>query len=308
MRLMGLRAGSLHRAKHRGALAAIVVAASLISACGGNATAETTHARSSVARAPSTTGAATTMPSSTTGPRHRAQGGGRLGAPAVPGTRRLQIRHVPLTTQNWVTYDFSTTASTVTASAPAGLVDPNIREVFWRDDAVPERNAQSCISWAETSSSVKGEPIQPGLAMRIASVGPRNEGIKAITLTENIVYAGVWMFNVHVWDTRLPVPMTLVRTFDVSHVVGRITNVDGRAQNLMVKPPWHLCAQARGNEFRFKVWTQDNPEPSWNDPQKVFTTPLPPGWDHAGYSGGYIGHLHANQSATATGELATPLD
>ena len=219
----------------------------------------------------------------------------------------MQIRHASLTTQNWATYDYVTSPTTVTASMPDGLTDANMREIFWRVDTEPAVDEQICITWSETSESVEGEPIQPGLAMRIASVGRWNEGVRAVTLTENIMYAGTWLFNVHVWDTRFPVPMTLVKTFDVSRVVGRIAHVDGVAANFMAQPPWHLCGRTEGDTFRFKVWTQNNPEPPWSDPHQVFAVQLPPGWDHAGYSGGYIGHLRPGQSATATAERPTPI-
>jgi hypothetical protein len=228
--------------------------------------------------------------------------------PVEPEQPRVQVNHATLTTQNWSTYDYVTGARTVTASMPPGVTDPNIREVFWRADTTPAVDEQICVTWNETSETAAGEPIQPGLAMRIASVGAHNEGIRAVTLTENVVYAGIWLFNVHVWDSRRMVPMTLLQTFDVSRVVGRIANVDGRAANFMVQPPWHLCGRTEGNTFRFKVWTQKNPEPSWNDPHQVFSVQLPAGWEYAGYSGGYIGHLHPGQSATATAELPTPIE
>lgn len=227
-------------------------------------------------------------------------GGGRLAAPIEPGTPLVQLAHASLTTRNWATYDYTTGPETVTASMPAGVTDPNIREVFWRADADPVVDGQTCVTWQETSESVEGEPIQPGLAMRVASVGADNGGLRAVTLTENVLYAGTWLFNVHVWDTRSLVPMTLVKTFDVSRVVGRIAKVDGRADNSMVQPPWHLCARTSGDTFTFKVWTQNNREPSWSNPRQVFSVQLPAGWTYPGYSGGYIGHLHPGQHATAT--------
>ncbi|HET8929902.1 MAG TPA: hypothetical protein VFN21_04510 [Acidimicrobiales bacterium] len=259
--------------------------------------------------ASSTSHASTSAPHSQIHETPAVQNGqGRLAAPVEPGSRRVQLKHATLTTKNWATYDYVTGTDTVTASMPPGVTDANIREVFWRADAEPARSEQVCVTWQETSESVEGDPIQPGLAMRIASVGSGNEGIRAVTLTENVVYAGTWLFNVHVWDSRQAVPMALLQTFDVSRVVGRIANVDGRAANFMVQPPWHLCGRTFGNTFTFKVWTQDNPEPSWDDPHQVFSVELPAGWDYAGYSGGYIGHLHPGQSATATAELPTAID
>ncbi len=275
--------------------------------CGSEAnraTESTTGARAHSSVTVATTTVATTDPEPHLTSHN---GGGRLAAPLDPAVEPLQIRHASLTTQNWATYDYQVGTDTVTASMPAGVTDPNIREVFWRADTEPAVDDQTCITWDQTSASVQGGPIQPGLAMRIASVGAHNEGLRAVTLTENVLYAGTWLFNVHVWDTRFPVPMKLLRTFDVSRVVGRIATIDGRATNLMVQPPWHLCGRIVGDTFTFKVWTRDNPEPSWQNPHQVFSVQLPPGWDYAGYSGGYIGHLHPGQSATATAELPTPI-
>lgn len=233
--------------------------------------------------------------------RHAPSGhqGGKLAAHLPDEDAALPVAHAPLTTQSWVTYGFATEQNRVTASAPAGLTDSNIREVFWRPDEQPTNDQSACITWDTTADSVEGQPIQPGLALRIASTGPQNQGLRAITLTENIAYAGTWLFNVHIWDTTQPQPMALLGTFDASGVVGRVSRIGGRTDDSMAQPPWHLCAQALGDLFRFKVWTGNDSEPDWNDPARVFSVTLPPGWAYVGYTGGYIGHLHPGQSATA---------
>jgi len=307
---MSARAG-IRRGRNRGILGVVLAGAMVATSCGSVANRATTSSTTTttVTSRASVAEAATTVAPGDPEP-HRAShnGGGRLAAPLDPAGEPIWIHHASLTTQNWATYDYQVSGDSVTASMPARITDPNVREVFWRVDTEPAVDEQTCITWDQTSESVEGEPIQPGLALRIASVGSRNEGLRAVTLTENVLYAGTWLFNVHVWDTRSPVPMTLLKTFDVSGVVGRIANVDGRAANYMVQPPWHLCGRVVGDTFTFKVWTQDNPEPSWQNPNQVFSVQLPPGWVYAGYSGGYIGHLHPGQSATATAELPTPID
>lgn len=283
----------------------ITVACTLLAGCASGAATTQGSATTRVPAITATHTSPTTNPARPSGTR--GNGGGRLAVPSRAEVPPVQIKHASLTTENWATYDYSVTADSVTATAPADLTDVNVREVFWRTDAVPARDQQTCTTWSETTASVDGGPIQPGLAMRIASVGRHNEGLRAITVTENVIYAGAWMFNVHVWDTTRPVPMTMLRTFDVSKIVGRLAVVDGHVDNLMAKPPWHVCGRTEGSTFSFKVWTGDNPEPSWNDPTRVFRVTLPAGWDYSGFSGGYIGHLRPGQFATATAEPATTL-
>ncbi|MBS1847563.1 MAG: hypothetical protein JST73_04735 [Actinobacteria bacterium] len=248
---------------------------------------------------------------STSNPNHDAGGThqGRLGAPTDTLSAPLDIRHAALTAQNWATYDYSTDATTVTATAPPQLTDTNVREIFWRTDEVPAADEQACVTWNETAASVPGPPIQPGLAMRIASIGPHNEGVKAVSVTENVIYAGVWVFNVHVWDTtNTQQPFTQIGSFDLSSVMGKVWfDSNGVSHSTLAAPPLHICGRTAGNTFSFKVWANDEPEPSWSDPGRVRAVFLPPGWDYAGYSGGYIGHLHAGQAATATAELPTAL-
>lgn len=301
--LMGLGAATRRHARGMILVVCLAVGTSCASA---PATSTGTTTRDVSVTAPRTS---TRGPQNEGGPKSEVhKGGGRLAAPVAPDVDPVRIRHASLTTQNWATYDYAEGIDTVTASMPPGVTDANIREVFWRADVEPAYDEQICVTWEETSESVEGDPIQPGLAMRVASVGADNEGIRAVTLTENVLYAGTWLFNVHVWDSRQAVPMVLLKTFDASGVVGRIASVDGRATNSMAKPPWHLCGRTTGNRFTFKVWTQDNPEPRWDDPHQVFSVELPAGWDYAGYSGGYIGHLHPGQSATATAERPTAID
>ncbi len=285
-------------------LACVLIAASCATSAGGDAQRPT--AGSALNSTVATTAASdpTSAPGAE-GTRGASGAGGRLAAPSEPEPPALQIRSASLTSEDGTRYAYLTGAQTVTAAMPPEATDGNIREVFWLADTQPARDAESCISWAETADPVVGNAMQPGLAMRIASVGPYNEGLRAITVTVNVVFAGSWLFNVHVWDTRSKVPMTLLETFDVSGVVGRIANVDGRPASFMVEPPWHLCGRTQGSVFSFKVWTQNDPEPGWDDADHVFDVFLPPGWDHVGYSGGYIGHLHPGQAATATPHLDT---
>lgn len=211
----------------------------------------------------------------------------------------LEIRHASLTTTNHQTFGYLTGPDSVTITAPDDLDDPNVRELFWTTDVGPVRDGQACTTWDTPFAGHDGAPLQPGLAMRIASSGPGNERIRAVTITENVWGHGTWLFNVHVWDTALPTPMMPLATWNLADVVAPGAEFSGSEPPRFITPPWHLCGRTEGNVIDFKVWADGTAEPSWSDPGRVFSTVLPPGWDHAGYSGGYIGHMHVGQTATA---------
>lgn len=199
---------------------------------------------------------------------------------------------------------------TATASPPA---DSTIREAFWHRDTPFTADQETCVTWNDTAAAAgladQALP-QPGLAMRIAPTGDHNEGIKAITVTENTWYAAAWIFNVHVWNSLNPgAPFVLVAQFDLSPIVGKAWLDDaGDLHSTLVPPPWHVCAQTHGSQLTFKVWTgTDDPEPAWDDPTNVFSTTLPNGWDYPGFAGGYAGHLHDGQSLTFSDFSSIPL-
>lgn len=219
------------------------------------------------------------------------------GCKPVFGSVSGPVHRGTLTSAKGMTYRYTGAASTLQV-VPGSPADENVREVFWNDDTEWAADQEACARWDTVGNSVDGGPIQPGLALRIAPAHADNTGIKAVTVTENVWYYGVWLFNVHVWNSKnTAAPFTLVRSFDLSSLVGKITVVDGTTIDTMVAPPWYVCARAIGRTFSFMVWTGSNPRPSWNDPTHVFTTTLPAGWDQAGYAGGYIGHVRAGQSA-----------
>ncbi len=226
----------------------------------------------------------------------------------VFGTAAGPIRHGTLTSNSGNQYTFTADDSTVTAAAPSPS-DPSIREAFWRTNTPYYDDQQACITWQTTAASQGGDPVQPGLAMRIAPTGVDGKGIKAITVTENVWASAAWIFNVHTWDTtRSGSPFSLVGQFDLwDLVVTSTVDENGNVQRAWVPPPWYVCARTLGNQFVFKLWTGSNPEPGWDDPTHVFTTTLPDGWDYPGYSGGYIGHLHQGQSASFSRVRTMPL-
>lgn len=215
-----------------------------------------------------------------------------------PPRRDIELDHGALTSQDWQSYGYRTDGDSVTISAPGELDDTNVREVFWPAAGAPHRDDQVCLSWDTDFDFGDDPPLQPGIALRIESTGDQNQGLRAITVTENIWLFGVWLFNVHVWDTLQPQPMTLLHTWDLSEVVAPGASGREFRDYKFVEPPWNMCGRTDGDVVSFKVWAQSEREPSWDDPRRVFSTPLPPGWDNVGYFGGYIGHLHPGQSAT----------
>ncbi len=213
------------------------------------------------------------------------------------GTPSGPVRHATLTATQGLSYRYVGDDVSVTANADAPFPDGNVREVFWRDQSVWDANPSECMTWNTTAGSTS-QIMQPGVAVRIAPTGPDNAGVKAVTVTENIWSYGVWLFNVHVWDSTQAAPFTLIETFDLSSIVGKVWKDEaGAIQSTLVAPPWHVCAAAYGNQFSFKVWTGTNPEPAWDDTTHVFTTTLPDGWDYPGAAGGYIGHLKEGMQA-----------
>jgi hypothetical protein len=208
------------------------------------------------------------------------------------------------------TYQGTTDGATISVFATAAPVDASNREAFWLADSPWYADQETCETWNTPQSLSQFSPFQPGIATRIAPTGANNEGIKAVTVTQNVWLGGLWKFNVHVWDsTNAAAPYTLIQTFDLAPILGRIEfGTDGSIQaSTLAPPPWHICVQTQGNALRFKVWTGVDEEPGWTDPDHVFATTLPDGWDYPGYAGGYIGHLHDGQSMNFTDLTSTPL-
>lgn len=107
-------------------------------------------------------------------------------------------------------------------------------------------------------ASVGGEPVQSGIAMRITQTGEHDEGNKAITVTEHVWQYGVWIFNVHVWDsTDATNPFTLVGQFDLNSIVGKfVVDENGDLTSRPLPPPWSICAQTQADQISFRVWTR----------------------------------------------------
>ncbi len=223
------------------------------------------------------------------------------GCDPVIGSASGPARHATLTSASGMKYRYAGSRTGLFAIPGTPTWDTNVREVFWYPDSKFAADQQACMTWNIVAGETRPGLLQPGVALRIAPVTADNKGVKAVTVTQNIYFAGIWMFNVHVWNSLDSAhPFTQIANFDLSPVVGSLI---GSAAP-MVRSPWHVCARVVDRTFSFMVWTGTNPKPAWNDPLHVRTATLPAGWDYSGYAGGYIGHLHQGQagafSAVAT--------
>lgn len=223
------------------------------------------------------------------------------GCDPVIGSVSGPVRHAPLTSATGETYLFSGSRDVVFAQPGRPASDINVREVFWYSDSKYAADQEVCTTWNTVAAVPSTGLLQPGVALRIAPVTADNKGIKAVTLTQNVYFGAIWLFNVHLWNSLDRAhPFTQVAQFDLSRTVGSLIH-GGVFDPSMVPAPWHVCARASGRVFSFMVWTGSNPQPSWSDASRVQSIALPQGWDHPGYAGGYIGHLHPGQAAAFTG-------
>jgi len=222
---------------------------------------------------------------------------GLSGCDPVIGTVSGPVRHAALTSDTGMAFRYAGGRDVVFAQPGSPSWDTNVREVLWYADAKYAADQQACMVWNTVASVPSTGLLQPGVALRIAPVTADNRGIRAVTVTQNIYFGAIWLFNVHVWNSLDRAhPFTQIAQFDLSSIVGSLL-VNGRYDPSMVPAPWHVCARADGSTFRFKVWTGGGAPPSWNDASHVFTTSLPAGWDFPGYAGAYLGHLHPGQAA-----------
>lgn len=180
-------------------------------------------------------------------------------------------------------YDFAAVGGTATITAPSSNQDSNLRVAFWPTGSPAVVDSLTCATW----TSQRGQNVQQGAALRLESFpGGR---FRAVTVTKNILWGAAWNFNVHVWDTAASPAYRKVGDFDM----GEALRPGGH-----FKPfPWHLCVRALGATVQLKVWTGSAAEPAWGDKVHTGLVELPAGWEGAGTTGWYIGHLPAGGAA-----------
>jgi hypothetical protein len=202
------------------------------------------------------------------------------GSPAAAAALATKI----LTPDGADTYTITSAAGTVTMVAPPTNTGGNLREVFWPAGAPDRADSTACATW--TTAAPNPDQVQQGLAFR---VGP----VRAVTLTKNVIFGVVWVFNVHEWDLSSTEPFVQVAQFDLVNAVVPVGGV--------IRPlPWRVCARLIGNTITMKIWFPPETEPAWTDPDRVRSATIPAGWEAPGKTGWYVGHLPPGGSATYT--------
>jgi hypothetical protein len=179
---------------------------------------------------------------------------------------------------------------TTTAHSSSGT---NTRAVVERNVDGASIDQQVCATW-----SAPDQNQQPGLALK----AQHHDGTQAITVTKNVWYGAVTVFNVHVMDTRWPV---LYVQMGQQELFG--LRQPGGPNPSFAKPyPWRACARTVGGTLTLKVWPTAEPEPSWGDPLYGYSIPVPPGWDTLGRPSMYMGHMGPN-AVLRTSDVETTL-
>jgi hypothetical protein len=181
------------------------------------------------------------------------------------------------------TYGITMTGGVTQARTPSTNRGRDTRVIFWQRATDPAADGQTCGTWRSESS----DHDQQGAALRVATTA----GVtRAITVTKNI-FGPNYVFNVHVWDSRArPYPFTQIASFDLRSTFA--------PHGVLIPLPWSLCAQAFGDTVSFIAWPASEPKPAWGDPHHGGSVTLPQGWDYAGATGWYVGHLWASESAS----------
>ena len=159
----------------------------------------------------------------------------------------------------------------------------NTRVAFWPTGVDAVTDGESCASWTNRD----GELVQQGAALRITRAHGR---VRAVTVTQNIMFGAGWIFNVHTWDTA--------RTSEAFRSEGSINLSSTFFADGAPPLPWSFCARVIGDTVEMKLWAPaDETEPAWGDDQHGGSVTLPAGWRSKGQVGWYVGHLRAADQA-----------
>lgn len=181
-----------------------------------------------------------------------------------------------LTTDGADVYSSGSTATGMITTAPTTNTRSNLRLVGFKKAAPNTVNQESCATWTEGTAGNS----QPGVALRIAATPTR---VRAITVTNNILFGVRWKFNIHLGDSGAKENMVLVGS----------KSVDWASAPL----PWRFCARAQGQQITMKIWpvTDEPAEPAWDDPAFTASATVPTEWVYQGRPGWFVGHLAAGQ-------------
>ena len=209
--------------------------------------------------------------------------GGAQAAPAPTG-----LRAAVLTPDGTDGYVLASDPDRVAISAAPGNTSGNLRLVFWPDDAPVRVDETSCATWSAATSNL----AQQGAALRIQPTA--GGGMRALTVTKNVVVYTFWIFNVHVWTPGATMGREIA-SFDLGPVFR-----SGERVGVPRPLPWRMCARTRAGRVEFKVWRLTEDEPAWGDTTHGGSVAIPADAPVAGAAGWYIGHLWPGVSATFT--------
>jgi hypothetical protein len=196
------------------------------------------------------------------------------------------FEQVTLTNDNADIYTFTTGDGAVTVNAPPTNQGLNLRMLFWPAAGRVATDSGSCAEWTSETGIA-----QQGAVMRVATLP--NRGLRAILVTKNIWFSGVFNFNVYIVDTT---QVAMLKRIGYVSLRGELLNQDGAPQPL----PWFMCARVSGDQVAILVWHSGEPAPRWGDPSHGGSVTLPAGWIYPGKAGWYIGHVPAGGSAGFT--------
>ncbi len=177
-------------------------------------------------------------------------------------------------------YAIDSTDTGVHAEALPSNSGTNLRVAFWPRGVDAVVDGESCARW----SGFTGAITQQGAALRVVRNGSR---VRAVTVTQNILYGARWNFNVHVWDTAADPPLRKVGDISLTQLF-RETGIRGDV--------W-VCARTLGDRAEVKVWRPWQAEPAWGDPHHGGAVDLPRAFRLRGQVGWYVGHLGPGEHA-----------
>lgn len=107
--------------------------------------------------------------------------------------------------------------------------------------------------------------------------------VRAVTLSQNIAFNAHALLNVHCWDGP---SFQAVGQIDLGSYL--------KPGGTYVQFPWYVKSRVRGLTLDVVVGKGSDTDPAFGAAGQGASFTLPAGWDQAGMSGLYLGHLQAN--------------
>jgi hypothetical protein len=186
---------------------------------------------------------------------------------------------VPMT-RDGTPYSFTPITNRQTRILATSSTGGDTREFLYSPDQTNQVDSTVCATIKATA------PFQPGLLVRINSDGPVGQ-LRALGIDQNVWGPAYNVFNLMTWNASLDPPFALDAQFTIP---GLPVNTEDF--------PLNMCARITGRLFQFVVWTAGMVQPNWGDPNWGGSVACPSDIPATGWSGFYLGHLTAGNSAT----------